>query len=525
MTDTASLPLTPDVLIIGAGAAGSALAHALAPTGRQIVLLSREGFLPREAENWSPALVYGGGRYLADETWTDAARGERFPVNMYYQAGGNTKTYGAAMLRLRPRDFEEVAFPEGVSPAWPIDYEELAPYYDRAEVAYHVHGRAGADPFEPPRAGPFPHPPLAHDGRIGAVAEGLRAGGVRAFELPMGLRLNHEDEDDGPFVLRELFRAQGTETFDGYPDLTHLKADAETASLRPALRYPNVRLVAGARATRLVPSAAGTAVEAVEAEVGGAQVRFRAGTVVLAAGAINSAALLLASATDAYPEGLANTSGRVGRHLMRHTTSKFYTADFAHVNDTFFQKTLAVNDYYWGDPKAGPLARVPLGHIHLMGKHTAEMIARDVPDLSPDDARRLAPHSVDWWAQTEDLPLEDNRVTLGPDGGIRLHYTPTNLGPHAQLMDKLEAALRPLGFTEFFRVPMPLRVVNHQCGTLRMGTRPETSVVSPEGRAHDLANLFVADASVFPSSAATNPTLTIVAWAYRLADHLAAEGV
>ncbi len=503
-----------DVLIIGAGAAGGAVARALAPTGRRIVLLNRGGFLPREAENWDPELVYRRERYKTEDRWRDGLTAEDFRASMVYHVGGNTKAYGSAMLRMRPGDFDAVRTADGLSPAWPITYADLAPHYDRAEADYVVHGERGSDPFEPPAAGPFPHPALAHSPRVAEVGARLQAVGLRPFALPMALLRNAERDDGGPFVLRELFRAQGRETFDGYPDLTLLKADAETCGVRPALEHPNVSLRTGVTAMRLVPSASGREIRRVEALVDGQTAEFSGDVVVLACGAVNTAALLLRS-------GVANASGRVGRHFMRHTTTKFYSVDTATPNPTFFQKTLAVNDYYWGDPDDGEGHGPPLGHVHLMGKHLPEMIRTDL-GLSDAEAAHVSRHSLDWWVQTEDLPLADNRVRLR-DGQIVVGYRPTNERAHARLMDLFEARLRAIGFDRFFRVPMPLRVMNHQCGTARMSTRPGGGVVDPTGRTHELANVWIADASVFPSSAATNPTLTIVANAYRTAEHIAAR--
>ena len=510
-----------DLCIIGAGVGGGALALALAGTGKRILLLNRQGSLPREAANWDPERLFVDGLYRADERWVDGHGGEDLRPGMWYWLGGNTKVYGSALLRLRPEDFGELKTYDGLSPAWPIAYEDLAPYYDRAEATYHVHGRRGADPFEPP-AGPFPHPAIAHDARIEEVATGLRAHGVDAFELPMGVKYSHDRPGDGPFVLRETFEAMGRAAFDGYPDLLHLKCDAETVTIDPLQAFDNVDLVTDALVTRIVTNASGSEVTHVEATVDGEPVTFSADVFALTAGAVNSAALLLRSASDAHPDGLANGSGDVGRHLMRHVTSKFYSADLSTPNPTRFQKTLAVNDYYFGLPGDPEWETVPLGHVHLMGKHVGWQIRQDLEDgaLSPEDADELAAHSVDWWVQGEDLPLHENRIDLAPDGRIRMTYRETNRPAQEKLMDVLEAKLREIGFDRFLRVPMPLSVVNHQCGTCRMGTDASASVVDAQGKAHELANLYIADASVFPSSGATNPTLTIAANAFRVADHL-----
>ena len=514
-----------DLCIIGAGVGGGALAQALASTGRSILLLNRQGSLPREAANWDPHELFVNARYRSEETWVDGRTGDRFRPGMYYWLGGNTKVYGSALLRLPPRDFETLETLDGTSPAWPITYDDLAPFYDQAEAVYHVHGDRGTNPFEPPADGPFPHPPIAHDPRIAEVATRLHEQGVKAFPLPMGVKFSEDRPGDGPFVLRETFAAMGRAAFDGYPDLLHLKTDAEVASVLPATAHDNVHLVTDALVTRIVTNAAGTDVTHVEATVDGEPTTFSADVFALCAGAIQSAALLLRSASDAHPDGLANGSGRVGRHLMRHVTSKFYTAHAGTPNPTRFQKTLAINDYYFGVPGDPQWEGIPLGHVHLMGKHAGWQILADLPDgtLSPAEADAFADTSVDWWVQGEDLPLLENRVALTAAGDIALHYRETNRAAQTALMDVLETKLREQGFDRFLRVPMPLGVVNHQCGTCRMGTDPTESVVDVAGKAHDLGNLYIADASVFPSSGATNPTLTIAANAFRVADGLARD--
>jgi choline dehydrogenase-like flavoprotein len=500
-----------DVLIIGAGPSGGAVARALAPTGKDILLAERGDFLPREAENWNPDLVYRQEHYTTEERWRDGLTDQDFRASMVYRVGGNSKCYGSALLRMRAEDFDEIPTEDGPSPAWPISYDDLAPYYDRAEADYFVHGERGSDPFDPP--GPaYPHPPLSHSERITEVAGRLRETGLQPFALPMGVALNGDGDDSGPFVLRELFRSAGAETFDAYPDFTLHKADAETCGVRPALAFDNVRLRTGVTVTRLVPSASGNEIERVEAEIDGQQVELTADVVVLACGAVNSAALLLRS-------DVANGAGHVGRHLMKHVHTKLYAVDTMTPNETYFQKTLAVNDYYWGDGNGDTW---PLGHVHLMGKHLPEMIAHDL-GISVEEATPISRHSVDWWVQSEDVPHDGNRVRLGDDGRIVIDYRTNNAAAHARLLDRFEEKLRAAGFDEFYRKPMPLRVMNHQCGTARMSEDPNEGVVDPNGRAHEVQNLYVADASVFPSSSATNPTLTIVAVAYRIADHLADE--
>lgn len=518
-----------DLCIVGAGAGGSALALALAPTGKRILLLNRLGSLPREAANWDPEKLFVDGRYKAEDDWVDGRDGSDFRPGMFYWLGGNTKVYGSALLRARPEDFDALDTLDGVSPAWPIGYADLAPFYDRAEQLYHVHGRRGADPFEPPADGPFPHGAIAHDARIAEVAEGLRTAGIDAFELPMGVKFSEQDPGGGPFVLRETFEAMGRAAFDGYPDLLHLKCDAEVATVQPLAAYPNVTLVTGATVSRIETNAAGTEAVAVVADVdtedGVETVRYTADVFSVSCGAVQSAALLLRSASDAHPNGLANGSDQLGRNLMRHVTSKFYSVASGTPNPTRFQKTLAVNDFYFGVPGDPEWENVPLGHVHLMGKHAGWQIGQDLEPgrFSRDELDAIAAHSVDWWVQGEDLPLPESRVDLAPDGRIRVTYTETNRAAQEELMNRLEAGLRTIGFDSFHRVPMPLGVLNHQCGTARMGDDAATSVLTPFCRTHEIENLYVVDASCFPSSGATNPTLTIAANALRVGAHLVDE--
>lgn len=501
-----------DLIIIGAGAGGGALALGLAPTGKKILILERGTYLPREKANWDPEALFLHERYKTEERWRDGD-GEEFRANMYYWVGGNTKPYGSALLRLRPEDFGTLQLEDGVSPAWPISYADLAPYYERAEGAYLVHGLRGDDPFEPPASGDFPFAPLPHEPRIQEVTDDLRRVGIQAFALPMGINRNPISPRDADPKMGACIRCN---TCDGFPCLVDAKADAQTATVDPALAYENVTLVTNAYVERLVPSASGRTVEAVEAVVDGEPVRYTADAVSVSAGAINSAALLLRSRSDRHPDGLANGSGQVGRNFMKHITTKFYSVAPT-PNPTSFQKTMAVNDYYFG----GPDDDYPLGHVHLMGKHSWRMMKNDLPDLSEPELQRIAAHSVDWWVQSEDLPHADNRVTLGRDDQITLHWEPSGLPAHDLLMDRFTEKLKQIGFDEFYRVPMPLRVANHQCGTVRMGTNPATSVLDTHCRAHEVENLYVVDASFFPSSGASNPTLTIAANAFRVADHLA----
>lgn len=508
-----------DILIIGTGAGGATLAHTLAPSRLRIGILERGGFLPRESENWDPLTVNVRGRYQSGETWFD--RHDRpFSPYTHYWVGGNTKVYGSALLRLREDDFGEVRHYGGLSPAWPLSYEDLEPYYTRAERLYCVHGRRGAPgeyPHEPRACEPYPFDPVEHEPRIRELEEDLRALGCRPTPCPLGLRLPSRGPGDAPYRLGR---------FDGYPDPTEVKADAHVSALRPALEHPNVTLLDGCRALRLITDSGGREVRGAVVRCGSCgdeEMTITADVVVVSCGAINSAALLLASANAAHPRGLANSSGLVGRNYMCHNNGLViaYTPDAP--NASVFQKTLGLLDFYRGAPDS-PL---PLGTIQLMGRmdpHTLGSMAREqIPDVP---AERIAERCVDFFITAEDLPEASNRVELRDDGAIRLVHIPNNLEAYARLEAKLKrlvaAVERRRGRSEprFLTARLGISGVSHQCGTLRFGTDPRSSVLDVHCRAHDLANLYVVDSSFFPSSGAVNPSLTIMANAIRVGEHL-----
>jgi choline dehydrogenase-like flavoprotein len=498
-----------DVIIIGTGAGGGTLAHRLAPSGKRILLLERGGYLPREPENWDSKAVFLDGRYLPDEEWLDKD-GNRFRPHQQYFVGGNTKFYGAILFRLRERDFGEIRHHGGVSPAWPISYEDLAPYYDEAEALYHVHGERGEDPTEPPAAGPYPWPAVSHEPRIERLHGDLERAGLNPFHLPVGVLL-----DESKPGMSNCVRC---DRFDGFPCLTDGKADSHVLCVRPTLeQHPNVELIRHAKVERLKTSASGREVtDVVVSRPGGETETYRGDVVVVACGAINSAALLLRS-------GVANSSGVVGRHYMCHINSAMLSIS-KEPNPTRFQKTLGVNDFYFGAEDFD----FPLGHIQMLGKSDRHILKGGAPRLVPGYALDyVARHAVDFWLTTEDLPNPDNRVTLERDGTIRVSYANKNLEPHKRLIRKLKHLLPKLGMHPHL-IPnevardkrIPIEGVAHQCGTVRFGTDPRTSALDVNCKAHDLDNLYVVDTSFFPSSSAVNPALTAMANALRVGDHL-----
>ncbi len=503
-----------DVIIIGTGAGGGTLAYALAGSGLRILLLERGDYVPREKDNWDTRAVVLQGKYHTQEPWYDRDGNEFHPGTHYY-VGGNTKFYGAALLRLRREDFGELRHHGGISPSWPIAYEDLEPYYTRAEYLYQVHGERGADPTEPPTNAPYLYPPVSHEPRLEQLAEDLRRLGHRPFHLPVGILLDERN----PHASRCI----RCDTCDGHPCLVEAKADAQVICVDPALRHPNVTLVTGAYVSRLETSPSGREVTAVQVVRDGARETYSANIVVASCGAINSAALLLRSANDQHPNGLANSSDQVGRNYMCHINSVMLAIS-RQPNPTLFQKTLALNDFYFGADDWD----YPLGHISFVGKTDANVLAAGAPRLVPGMTLDLmAKHSLDFWLTSEDLPDPNNRVSLTRDGHIRLAYTPNNLEGHKRLTGKLKNMLGHIGCEEhlipqqaYIGKRIPLAGVAHQNGTLRFGSDPRTSVLDVNCKAHDLDNLYVVDGSFFPASSAVNPALTIMANALRVGDHL-----
>src|SRR4051812_9702829 len=507
-----------DVIVIGSGAGGGTLVHKLAPTGKRILLLERGDWLPREPSNWLAHDVFVDNRYVSEDTWYDE-QGKAFQPQIHYFVGGATELYGAALYRLRRGHFGELHHHDGVPPRWPIPYDELEPYYTLAEQLYEVHGARGEDPTEGPSSGPYPFPAVSHEPRIQLLHEDLEAAGFQPFHAPCGIRLN---EANMPYSA--CVRCVNC---DGFPCAVHGKSDAEVFGVRPALEHPNVRLLTNARATRLETGGSGTTVEGVVVEQDGQTETYRADVVVLACGAANTAKLLLTSATDEHPNGLANGSDQVGRNYMFHNSAAVLALS-KDENATIFQKTLGLNDFYF----AGNGHDYPLGNIQMVGKSQAPMYRGEKPGetkLAPSwTIEKVARHAIDFWLSTEDLPRPDNRVTVDRDGKVTLAYTSTNDVPKAELAKQLHAMLGKLHMEEdglfhrfaYMKNDIPVAGVAHQAGTARMGGDPADSVVDRDCRAHEVDNLYVVDTSVFPSIGAVNPALTAMANSLRVGDHL-----
>ncbi len=564
---------TYDAIIIGTGAGGGTLAYRLAKAGKQILILERGPFLPQEKLNWSTSAVFLDNRYHTKETWQDKDGKPLHPQQAYF-VGGQTKVYGAAMFRMRAEDFGVIQHQGGISPAWPIRYADLEPYYTQAEELFHVHGDLGTapsvpggygssfDPTEPFHSKPYPYAAFSNEPRMQVIEDAVRKLGVNTFPIPLGLKRNEADP-----VASKCVRC---DTCDGYPCLLHAKSDADINCVREIMALPNVTLMTSTRVLRLLTNATGTAITEVEVihADSGVTAKYSAGIFALCAGAINSAVVLLQSANDKHPRGLANNSSdQVGRNFMYHQADALLALS-TDTNTDSYTKTWGTNDFYLRDPD--PLYPFPLGQVQPVGSFHHEMMKGDAPPLTPGFVLETMKHrAVPWWLTTEDLPDPANRVTLvnatpneaiaseislqpgvagvhgsddtglynesakvaiAPPGRIQLSYTPNNVQSFNRLKDRWVATLKEAGHADmhlplsaYFKKRIPLEGVGHQNGTCRMGYDPTTSVLDAHCKAHDLDNLYVVDASCFPSASAVNPSLTIIANALRVGDHLLAE--
>jgi choline dehydrogenase-like flavoprotein len=512
-----------DIIVIGSGPGGATLAQRLAPTGKRILMLERGDYLPRSRVNWDAKAVFVDGIYQTPETWF-GADGSEFHPGLHYFVGGNSKVYGAALLRLREQDFAELRHKDGISPAWPLGYDVFEPYYTEAETLFHVHGQRGEDPTEPWSSAPYAFPPIIHEPRIQGLSDILTQQGLHPFHLPLGIKLD-QNPDGSATTYSPCIRC---DAFDGFPCAINAKADAQVICVDPTkAAHPNFTLLTKAMVTRLETDSRGRSVTRVHVQRDGHPEQYSADIVVAACGALSSALLLLRSANDAHPDGLANGSNQVGRNYMRHNMS-IVMALLKQPNDTVFQKTLALSDFYFNADDW----EFPLGLIQMCATSHGAQIRGEAPlqalmSLMPDVAfRKMAEHSMDFWLQSEDLPRPENRIFYDGDRVV-LDLHANNMEAARRLRAKLEALTEPLGaFPKlidrdlYLGKDIPIGGTAHQAGTCRFGPDPATSVLDLDCKAHELDNLYVTDASFFPSIGAVNPTLTIIANALRVADRI-----
>ena len=481
---------------------GAMSARALSQKGKKILILERGYRLPRESQNWDPQEVFLNSRYKNAGQWRDS-QGKSFSPGVHYFVGGNTKVYGASLLRFREKDFEKYQAAEGISPSWPFSYSDLEPYYLEAERALKVHGNQGEDPTDPWRSGDYEYPALAHDDYVAKIAEKMKRIGLHPSHMAMGV-----DVREGGLCIR-------CKTCDGFPCKVGAKSDAETCGVDPALATGNAEIIEGIEVIRLEHDETGRKITSIIARKDGQDYEIFAKYFILSAGAANSAALLLKSNSEKHPHGLANSSGLVGKNWMVHNATFMVGVNPFRRNKTNFQKTLMLNDWYWESPQG-----IPLGNVQMLGKLQAAMFKGARPWCPTWALTFLASHSFDIYLESEDLPAHENKVTVDNDGVIRIHWKANNMKSHNELVKSAKKMLHKVGFLIVLKEPMGIETNSHMCGTLVAGIDPQKSVVDTHCKAHDLDNLYVIDSSFFPSSAAANPALTIAAQAFRVASEV-----
>ena len=485
-----------DIVIIGSGIGGSTLASSLARTGKRVVILERGNHLLDSPEARDDAAIFLKGFFNSAEEWL-ATDGETFLANNYYNVGGNSKFFGAVMFRFREKDFAPRVHMGGQTPGWPITYDDLEPWYGRAEQLFRVRGDASQDPTEPPHTVPYPFPPVPDEPAIAAIRQRLEKAGVHPSSLPLAIDIDE-------WLLR------GKTGWDAFPNMGGGKIDAEVGPLAEALAHRNVSLVTGANVQRLNTNPSGRKVTEVVYVKDGTEQTISADLFAIAAGAVQTAALLLRSANGAHPNGLANASDQVGRNFMNHNSSAMLAIDPFARNTAVYQKTLTINDFYDKDPEG----EFPLGNVQLLGRITGNILKANTPGLPGVLTRLIARNCYGWFLQSEDLPNPESRVMVR-DGKIVMNWVRSNMDTHETLVKRTRAAMRKAGFPIVLTRTFGRKTTSHQCGTARLGDDPATSVVSPDLRAHDVENLYVTDASVLPTSAAVNPALTVAALALK----------
>ena len=492
-----------DLVIIGSGVGGATLAYALAGKNIKVLILERGDFIPLSRECADARAIFQHGFFRNSENWFDRD-GKAFSAGNYYYVGGNSKFYGAVMLRYREQDFGGISYPDGDTPAWPFDYAELESYYGEAERLFAVRGDATQDHTEPPRSQPYPYAPVADEEEIARARAGLEDQGLHPFSLPLAVDID------------KWLQHQQT-PWDAFPNACHGKIDAENGPLKQALARENVELMTGVCARRIVTDPSGDKIRSLECQQDGQPLTIEGDTFALSAGAVQSAALLLRSADAKNPNGLANSSDCVGRYFMNHNTSALLAIDPRRPNRAVYQKTLGFNDFYLDDGEGGP----PLGNVQLLGKISGPILKSAISYVPEMALRYVANHSLDWYLMSEDLPRADSRVRVDGER-IVLEWQRSNLDAHNKLVTKVRRIMKAIGYPLVLGRSFDKKIPSHQCGTVRFGKDPSAAALNHLCQSFDHPNLYVVDASFLPTSAAVNPALTIAAQALRVGQHLGA---
>jgi choline dehydrogenase-like flavoprotein len=479
-----------DVVIIGSGAGGSSLACQLSRTGRQVLVVERGDYLkPRTRSATDRIGIYISAFHLQRDA----------PIAC---VGGQTKFYGSALYRLRESDFHQVRHESGFSPAWPITYADLEPYYHQAETLYRVHGSPDGDLSEPPRCFPYPYPPIDHGQIVSDMVQRLTRTGAQVSAIPRGL----DHRPGGSCVL--------CPTCDAHYCSLDAKMDAEIAALRPALATGNVQLVTRTDCLRVLTDDSGRRAVGVRLRQNESELTVHADAVAICAGIPGTALLLRRSRTHVHPDGLGNQGGALGRYLGGHSTGMIFPFVRWTKVPPIHTKSFAINQYY----ASAPDWPYPTGTIQIAGQTPFwEEASRAIRPI----ARVVGTHSLMCFYMTEALPRGDTGLIFAGDTVTARVPPLENSHTFAKLRDLAVAAFHRAGYPVLARRRPPY--LWHEVGTARFGTDPATSVADPTCQVHGIAGLYVVDASILPSAGAVNTGLTIIALALRLGDHIARQ--
>jgi len=477
-----------DAVIIGSGAGGATLAYQLARNGLKILVVERGEQLQPLANHDTRKV----GRFLYHEIKNPAE-----PLSL---VGGQTKFYGAALYRFRQSDFDEVRHENGISPAWPIKYADLEPYYGRAESLYRVHGSPAGDPTEPQRSGPYPYPPLPQDKVIGRMAERLRRCGTGVAAIPRGL----DYRPGGKCIM--------CATCDAHYCQIDAKMDAETAALAQAMATGNVTLESGVECRRVLTDPAGQRATGVILSRHGIETAIHCAIVAVCAGLPGSALLLRKSRTARHKNGLGNASGALGRYLGGHAVGMVFPIVSLGRLPPVHTKDFAINEFYGGTGAW----KYPLGVIQTGGQTPFwELAGR----LKRPAVKFIGERSITCFYMAEALPTAASGFGFDGDSIGEKTLPIYNMKSFRKLRQITRSVFRKAGYACIARPQAPY--LWHETGTAVMGSDPDHSVVDPNCQVHGISGLYVMDASVLPSAGAVNTGLTIMALALRAGDHIA----
>ncbi len=472
-----------DVIIVGSGAGGSAVAYRLTQSGKRVLLLEKGGHLPRDGSTLDVKTVFKEGRFKNQVEWSDG-NGKTFVPGEYYNVGGKTKWYGAALLRMAAHEFD--AEPAFQLRGWPIDYEELRPYYEAAEKLLHVNE--------------FDHEPEL----AALIAKVCKADeGWIPQALPLGLKKEILDDP------------QEAKHFDGFASACGYKSDAEWNLLNPITAARTFTLKTNVEVVDLVTDPEDRlSIRGVTCQDGES---FVADTVVLAAGAMSTPRILQRHFKSNDLAAALPCARNVGAYFKFHINSALLAFSAFRQHDVLRKTAIFFNERY------------PHSTVQCLGWMDGEMLGSQLPSAVPKFAARVAgERAVGFFVTTEDGSHAENRIfAKGPTGRPTMDYDleriPASSAEHDAVVNAFSHSLLHANMVGIDR-HMGLAGTAHALGSTVTGKHAQNSVVDGSGKVHGMQNLYIADGGVLPRSSRVNPALTIYAWGLRLGDHLSKEG-